>query len=59
LEIRWRYLAAILDCAPESFRKSGTGRMVTESGLPIAEHTYLGTITGLIDGQPWRRDRIH
>ncbi|MEU5108170.1 hypothetical protein AB0H07_38935 [Streptomyces sp. NPDC021354] len=59
LEIRWRYLAAILDCTPESFRRSGTGRLVTESGLPIAEHTYLGTVTGLIDGQPWRRDRIH
>ncbi|WP_433858472.1 hypothetical protein [Streptomyces kronopolitis] len=59
LEIRWRHLAAILDCGP-SIQSTGTGRMITESGLPIGEHTYLDApVTGLLDGQPWRRQRIH
>lgn len=58
LEIRWRHLAAIVDAA-SSVRQGGTGRMVIESGLPIGEHTYVGTLTGSLDGQPWRSERIH
>ncbi|WP_051845836.1 hypothetical protein [Streptomyces sp. NRRL F-5053] len=29
-------------------------RTLRESGLPIAEDTYIGQITGVIDGRPWR-----
>ncbi|WP_251059657.1 hypothetical protein [Streptomyces sp. ISL-21] len=58
LKIRWRHLAAILDCSG-ALRTSPTGRMVIESGLPIGEHTYLRSpITGGLDAQPWRHDRI-
>lgn len=58
LEIRWRPVMAILDCAG-SLQNTGTGRMIAESGLPVAERTYLGTVNGRLDGQPWRPDRIH
>lgn len=58
LTVNWRHLAAILNCA-ETFKQTSTARLVTESGLPISEHTYLaGEITGLLDGQPWREERI-
>ena len=58
LEIRWRHIAAILDCAA-SFQATSTGRMIAESGLPVGEHTHLATpITGRIDGKPWRTTRI-
>ncbi|WP_369035481.1 hypothetical protein [Streptomyces adonidis] len=58
LEIRWRHVAAILDAAV-GLKDTGTGRLIAESGLPISEHTYLDApITGTLDGQPWRRERI-
>jgi integrase len=58
LEIRWRHIAAILDCAA-SFQATSTGHLIAESGLPVSEHTYLAAeITGRLDGEPWRRTRI-
>ncbi|WP_055469080.1 hypothetical protein [Streptomyces ardesiacus] len=33
-------------------------RTIRDSGLPIAEDTYVGQITGLIDGRPWRDEPI-
>ncbi len=55
LGIRWRHLAAILDCS-ESIKDTGTGRLITDSGLAIEEHTWLTTpIRGLVDGRPWRQ----
>jgi integrase len=32
----------------------GQQRMITQAGLPVAADTYLGTITGQVDGRPWR-----
>ncbi|OIJ85071.1 hypothetical protein BIV25_45030 [Streptomyces sp. MUSC 14] len=59
LVISWRHIAAALNCA-ESFRHTTTACLVTESGLPVGEHAYVGSsISGLLDGQPWRPDRIH
>ncbi|MFH8583259.1 integrase [Streptomyces celluloflavus] len=29
-------------------------RAIADAGLPISDDTYLGTITGRIDGRPWR-----
>ncbi|MER7959904.1 hypothetical protein [Streptomyces sp. NPDC096030] len=58
LEIDWRHVGRILSCAG-SIHLSGTGRLATESGLPIADDAYLDTlITGQLDGQPWRPRRI-
>lgn len=58
LTINWRHLAAILNCA-ETFKETSTARLISESDLPISEHTYLaGEITGLLDGRPWRTERI-
>ncbi len=58
LVVNWRYVAAALNCA-ESFSQTTTARLVTESGLPIREFTYLETpINGLLEGQPWRQERI-
>ncbi|MEV0536201.1 hypothetical protein [Kitasatospora sp. NPDC050463] len=58
LEIRWRHLNAILD-STNLPHNGGTARMVVESGLPIGERTYLGALTGRLDGLPWRNERIH
>lgn len=29
-------------------------RMLEQSGIPVADDTYLGCVTGTIDGRPWR-----
>lgn len=56
LVIRWTHIAVALDCG-DSIRNTGTGRLITESGLPIGEQTLLGTrFMGLRDGGPWRRN---
>ncbi|WP_051030086.1 hypothetical protein [Nocardia takedensis] len=53
LEPAWRHIAAQLRCAP-AFQSTPSGRMITDSGLPIGEHIYLDTaITADLDGQPW------
>ncbi|MCC9706160.1 site-specific integrase [Streptomyces sp. MNU76] len=58
LEIDWRRLAAILGCS-DSVEDTGTGRMITESGVPIGSCTYLDApVTGLLDGVTWRTERI-
>ncbi|MFF1715544.1 hypothetical protein [Streptomyces sp. NPDC058268] len=58
LVIHWRLLSSILACA-DSVKHTGTGRLVVESGLPIEESVYLGApVTGLLDGKPWRTERI-
>lgn len=58
LEIAWTHLSAILSCS-FAFKKTATGRLVLESGLPISEHIYLDApATGLLDGRPWRENRI-
>ncbi|WP_405364847.1 integrase [Kitasatospora sp. NBC_00039] len=33
-------------------------RMLSDSGLPIAQDTYVGQIAGMIDGRPWRETPI-
>ncbi|MFG2235935.1 integrase [Streptomyces sp. NPDC048723] len=33
-------------------------RMLRDSGLPIAQDTYVGQITGLIDGRPWHETPV-
>jgi len=33
-------------------------RTLRESGLPVAEDSYIGKITGVIDGRPWRDSPI-
>ncbi|MER5889677.1 hypothetical protein ABT160_38120 [Streptomyces sp. NPDC001941] len=56
--IDWRHIARTLSCA-ESFRKNTSGRMVMESGIPVADGAYLSPpITGRLDGRPWRQSRI-
>lgn len=58
LEVHWRRLCSILGCS-DSLEDTGTGRLVVESGLPIAEYTYLDApVTGVLDGKPWRTERI-
>jgi integrase len=53
LEPAWGHIAALLDCNA-SFRNTGSGRLVKESGLPISDEIYLDrpTFTAL-DGRPW------
>jgi len=36
----------------------GQLRRVTESGLPIAPGSFLGTVSGRLDGRPWRAQPI-
>lgn len=58
LRIRWRHLAAVLDCGI-SFQYTGAGRLIRESGLPLVDARYLDPpITGRLDGRPWRENRI-
>ncbi|SOD83051.1 apolipoprotein A1/A4/E family protein [Streptomyces sp. Ag109_G2-15] len=53
LEIAWRHIASQLNCAG-SFQVTTSGRMITESGLPIDEDAYLDTpVTAELDGRPW------
>jgi hypothetical protein len=60
LEICWRRVAAFLDYGSSTLKYTAVGRMIGESGLPIGEHAYLSPpVTGLLDGRPWRPDRIH
>ncbi|MFF2185091.1 hypothetical protein [Streptomyces sp. NPDC058155] len=59
LVVSWRHVAATLNCA-ESVRHTTTARLVEESCLPISEFAYVGRpVSGLLDGLPWRPDRIH
>jgi len=37
---------------------SGQLRRISDSGLPIAPGSFLGTITGRLDGRPWRAQPI-
>ncbi|WP_406263420.1 hypothetical protein OIA45_47675 (plasmid) [Streptomyces chartreusis] len=58
LEIDWRRLAAVLGCS-DSVEDTGTGRMIIESGVRVGARTYLDApLTGLLDGLPWRSERI-
>ncbi|WP_446046371.1 hypothetical protein [Streptomyces olivaceus] len=51
----WRHIASLLDCS-NSIENTGSGRLILESGLPIADDCYLDTpITADLDGQPWHR----
>ncbi|MGW7641592.1 hypothetical protein [Streptomyces decoyicus] len=53
LELSWRHIAALLNCAG-SFQYTASGRMIMESGLPIGEDIYLDTpVAAELDGQPW------
>ncbi|MFF1717216.1 hypothetical protein [Streptomyces sp. NPDC058268] len=59
LVVSWRHLAAVLNCS-ESVQHTATARLVDESGLPTSEFAYVGPpVSGLLDGKPWRCDRIH
>ncbi len=59
-EIYWRRLAAILDYGSTRLKDTAAGRMITEAGLPIGEHACLSSpVRGVVDGRPWRADRIH
>ncbi len=33
---------------------AGQKRMLAQSGIPVADGTYIGTITGQVTGRPWR-----
>lgn len=58
--IHWLRLAQILDYGSPELKDRALGRMIAESGLPIGEHAYLSPpVTGLLDGQLWRPDRIY
>lgn len=53
LEPAWRHIAAQLRCA-HAFQSTPSGRMITDSGLPVDEHIYLDTaITADLDGHLW------
>jgi integrase len=53
LEPAWRHIASLLDCSA-GIQITGSGRMILESGLPIADDCYLDTpVTADLDGQPW------
>lgn len=46
---------------PEARRAGLTaaqGKLIAEAGLPVAAGTYLGSITGRINGRPWRQTPI-
>ena len=56
LEIDWRHVGMILEYsfAPNT-PKTPAGRLLVESGLPIAAGAYLDTpITAVLAGEPWR-----
>lgn len=56
--IDWRHVGIILGCQ-DSVRRTASGRMAIESGIPIADDAYLDTpITGLLDDKPWRERSI-
>jgi hypothetical protein len=55
--IDWRHLSRIMGC--NSMERTSTGRMISESGLPVSDDTPLDApVTARIDGQPWLADRI-
>jgi hypothetical protein len=59
LEIDWRQLRRILDYGSSGINRTAVGRMIATAGLPVAEHAYLRQpVTGVVDGRPWRADRI-
>jgi hypothetical protein len=37
---------------------AGQKRLLAQSGIPVADDTYIGGITGKIDGRPWRERPI-
>lgn len=55
LRIDWRHLTKVLDYTSEtSLRDGSAGKLLLDSGLPIADDAYLDTpVTGLVDGSPW------
>ncbi|MCX5203922.1 hypothetical protein OG897_21005 [Streptomyces sp. NBC_00237] len=58
LRIDWRHIGRIVSCS-DAIQHSVSGRMATESGIPIADNSYLDApITGRLDGRPWREKRI-
>jgi hypothetical protein len=60
LKIHWRRLVQVLDYGSESLKYTAAGRMIAEAGLPVGEHAYLcQPLRGVVDGRPWRADRIH
>jgi hypothetical protein len=55
--IDWRHLSRIMGC--NSMERTSTGRMISESGLPVSDDTPLDApVTARIDGQPWLAGRI-
>ncbi|MFB7229629.1 hypothetical protein ACFCY9_18070 [Streptomyces fimicarius] len=54
VQIDWRHIERLFACSA-GIRRNGTGRLITESGLPISPGIPLDTpVTGLLDGTPWR-----
>ncbi|MFF7143021.1 hypothetical protein ACFZB5_17545 [Streptomyces nodosus] len=53
LSVNWSHLGRILGI-PDSFQRTASAKVVSESGVPVAEDAYLDTaITGQLDGDPW------
>lgn len=59
LDYHYNYLARLLGADPESLKQPGCRAVLRGSGLPIREGTpLLLTVSGLIDGRPWRAEPI-
>ncbi|MFJ3932656.1 hypothetical protein [Streptomyces sp. NPDC090029] len=58
VDIDWRHIERLL-CCSQGIRYNGTGRLILNSGLPIAPDVPLDTpITGQLDQAPWRTSPI-
>jgi integrase len=56
VEVNWSHLGRLL--AAGDVNRPELRQQVRDSGLPVAPDTYLGAVTGLIDGRPWRETPI-
>ncbi|WP_200306150.1 integrase [Streptomyces adelaidensis] len=51
-DVNWRHLGRLVGAG--GVTAPGSRKLVRNSGLPVAEDVDLGTVTGRIDGVPWR-----
>ncbi|MEU2248524.1 integrase [Streptomyces sp. NPDC019224] len=51
-DVNWRHLGRLVGAGRVT--APGSQKFVRNSGLPVAEDVDLGTVTGRIDGVPWR-----
>ena len=57
IQINWHHLSRLVGMNVGTSQPT-VRKAVLDSGLPIAPGSFLGSVTGLIDGRPWREQPI-